>query len=36
MQPCYIEASERPERTLLPIACTHVAYEGAAPRRWRR
>ena len=35
MQPCYIEASERPERTLLPVACTHVAYEGVAPRRWR-
>ena len=34
MQPCYIEASERPERTLLPIPCNHVAYEGPPPRRW--
>jgi hypothetical protein len=34
MPPCYIEASEKPERTVLPIACEHVAYEGPAPRRW--
>lgn len=34
MPPCYLEASERPERAVLPIACEHVAYEGPAPRRW--
>jgi len=34
MQPCYIEASEQPPGTLLPLACDHIAYEGPAPRRW--
>lgn len=34
MQPCYIEASERPEGSLLPLACDAIRYEGAPPRRW--
>ncbi|MCE4557598.1 citrate/2-methylcitrate synthase [Pelomonas cellulosilytica] len=34
MQPCYIEASEQPAGTLLPLACDDVAYEGPAARRW--
>jgi hypothetical protein len=34
MQPCYIEASEQPAGTLLPLSCDNVAYEGPAPRRW--
>ncbi len=34
MQPCYIEASEQPAGTLLPLACDHIAYEGPAPRTW--
>lgn len=34
MQPCFIEASEKPAGTLLPLACDNVSYEGAAPRRW--
>lgn len=34
MQPCYIEAAERPEGTLFPISCDHVRYEGTQRRRW--
>ncbi|MFG6461571.1 hypothetical protein ACG04Q_08315 [Roseateles sp. DXS20W] len=34
MQPCYIEASEQPAGTLLPLACDHVRYEGPAARAW--
>lgn len=34
MTPCFIESSERPAGTLLPVACDHVAYEGPAPRPW--
>lgn len=34
MQPCFIEASEQPAGTLLPLACDHIAYEGPAPRAW--
>lgn len=35
MQPCYIEASEQPAGTLLPLACDNVTYDGPAPRAWR-
>lgn len=35
MQPCFIEASENPAGTLLPLACDNVSYEGAPPRRWQ-
>lgn len=34
MQPCFIEASERPAGTLFPLSCDHVAYEGQPPRTW--
>jgi hypothetical protein len=34
VQPCYIEASEKPEGTLLPMPCDAIQYEGPAPRRW--
>lgn len=34
MQPCFIEARERQEGTLFPLACEHVKYEGAKPRAW--
>lgn len=34
MPPCWLEAAEKPEATLLPIACDKVVYEGAAPRAW--
>lgn len=34
MQPCFIEASERTEGTLFPLACAHVKYEGHATRPW--
>ncbi len=35
MQPCFIEASERPPGTLFPLACEQVRYEGAEKRDWR-
>ena len=34
MPPGYIEALERPEGSLFPIACRHVHYEGVARRPW--
>ncbi len=34
MQPCYIEASERPEGTLFPLSCDRISYEGLAKRPW--
>ena len=36
MQPCFIEASERPEGTLYRISCADIAYEGQAQRCWHR
>ncbi len=36
MQPCFIEASERPEGMLYRISCTDIAYEGRAQRPWRQ
>jgi hypothetical protein len=35
MLPCFIEASEKPEGTLLPLSCSHIAYEGTEKRVWR-
>lgn len=35
MQPCFIEASERPEGALYPMACADIRYEGCAQRPWR-
>jgi hypothetical protein len=34
MPPCYLDASERPENTLLPLPCAGVAYLGTAKRTW--
>ena len=34
MVPCYIEASEKQEGSLFPLACESVAYLGAAKREW--
>jgi len=34
MQPCYVEASERPEGALFPMPCVQVRYEGEPKRRW--
>lgn len=34
VQPCYIEASERPQATFLPLSCAAIRYEGVPPRRW--
>ncbi len=36
MQPCFIEASERPEGMLYRISCADIAYEGRAQRAWRQ
>jgi hypothetical protein len=36
MLPCYIEASERPAGTFLPLPCHGVTYQGAAKRSWRK
>ncbi|MGB7597037.1 MAG: hypothetical protein WBM09_05670 [Gallionella sp.] len=36
MPPCFIEASERPEGTLYPLACSDILYEGQAQRTWHR
>jgi hypothetical protein len=34
MQPCFIEAADRPEGTLYPMACSDIAYEGESQRSW--
>lgn len=34
MQPCFIEASERPEGTLYRISCADILYEGQPQRSW--
>lgn len=36
MPPCYLDASERPARTLLPLPCTGVAYLGTPKRTWSK
>jgi len=36
MQPCFIEAAERPEGTLFPISCEQILYEGQPKRSWSR
>jgi hypothetical protein len=36
MVPCYIEASERPEATFLPLPCDAVAYKGSPKRKWNK
>ena len=34
--PCYLDASERPANTLLPLPCDGVGYHGAAKRSWQK
>lgn len=34
MQPCFIEATERPEGMTFPLSCADIHYEGKASRRW--
>lgn len=34
MQPCFIDASDQPAGSVLPLSCHHIAYEGPPPRRW--
>ncbi len=34
MIPCFIEATEKPEGSLLPLRCARIDYEGPARRRW--
>jgi citrate synthase len=34
MVPCYIDASERTEGTLLPLPCKGVSYQGKPKRTW--
>ena len=36
MQPCFIEASERPEGALYRISCADILYEGRPQRSWQR
>jgi hypothetical protein len=36
MPPCYIDAVEKPESTLLPLPCDSVAYQGSAKRSWAK
>jgi hypothetical protein len=35
MPPCYLDAAERPENTLLPLPCEAVTYQGVPKRRWK-
>ncbi|MFO1227279.1 hypothetical protein [Roseateles sp.] len=34
MQPCFIEASEKPAGSLMPLSCDDINYQGPAPRAW--
>lgn len=34
MLPCFIEASQKPEGTFLPLTCDRIAYQGQAQRTW--
>lgn len=34
MPPCYLDAAERPARTLLPLPCSGVGYDGSEKRPW--
>lgn len=36
MPPCWLEAADKPEGTLFPIACDKIVYEGVKARAWRR
>lgn len=34
MQPCFIEAADRPAGTLYPTACSDISYSGETKRSW--
>jgi hypothetical protein len=34
MQPCYIEACEKPEGSSFPLSCSHIIYDGKPKRIW--
>lgn len=34
MVPCFVEASEKPEGSFLPVSCDRVVYEGPKHRPW--
>ncbi|HYD81238.1 MAG TPA: hypothetical protein VEC06_15640 [Paucimonas sp.] len=34
MQPCFVEAADRPEGTLYAAACADILYDGHPPRAW--
>ncbi|MDO8932400.1 MAG: hypothetical protein Q7U97_08410 [Rhodocyclaceae bacterium] len=34
MQPCFIEAAERPEGATFPVPCANILYDGAPQRAW--
>lgn len=34
MEPCYLEAVDKPPGHVMPTPCSGVRYEGAAPRTW--
>jgi hypothetical protein len=36
MPPCFIEASDRAEGTLYPLACSDILYDGQPQRNWRK
>jgi hypothetical protein len=36
MTPCYINACDQPEGTLLPLSCAHIKYLGQEERSWRQ
>ncbi len=36
MPPCFIEASDRPEGTLYPLACSDILYDGEPQRTWHK
>jgi hypothetical protein len=36
MVPCYLDATERPEGSVLPLPCDGVAYVGPPKRTWQR
>lgn len=34
MPPCFVEASENPPGSFLPIRCDRIAYDGVSKRQW--
>jgi hypothetical protein len=36
MQPCFIEAADRPEGTLYPVRCEDIQYDGKSHRAWTK